>query len=99
VLSPLLAAGVLCGCGQLVPSSGGGCRGRGVADRLGRGVVSSCCGVGGDQGLDGEVVHRPGQSAGDLVDQRDRVVAEQRVGAVDQLQVVGTEGRAVNVLR
>ena len=27
----------------------------------------------GDQGLDGEVVHRPGQAAGDLVDQRGRM--------------------------
>jgi len=33
-------------------------------------------GVGGDQGLDGEVVHCSGESAADLVDQGERVVAE-----------------------
>ncbi len=32
-------------------------------------------GVGGDEGLDGEVVHRPWQASGDLVDQGERVVA------------------------
>ena len=43
-------------------------------------------GVGGDEGLDGEVVHRSGQAAGDLVDQGDGVVAEQGVGAADELR-------------
>ena len=55
------------------------------------GFVDDCLvgGVGGDEGLDGEVVHRPGQAAGDLVDQRGRVIAEQRVGPPGQLQVMG----------
>jgi len=48
----------------------------------------SVLGVGGDQGLDGEVVHRSGQATGDLVDQGDRVVAEQGVGPAGQLEVV-----------
>jgi hypothetical protein len=43
---------------------------------------------GGDEGLDRQVVHRPGQAAGDLVDQSDRVVAEQCVGAAGQLEVM-----------
>ncbi len=33
-------------------------------------------GVGGDEGLDGRVVHGAGQPTADLVDQGDRVVAE-----------------------
>jgi hypothetical protein len=41
------------------------------------------------QGLDGEVVHRSGEAAGDLVDQRDGVVAEEGVGPADEPQVVG----------
>ena len=45
-------------------------------------------GVGGDEGLDGEVVHRPGESARDLVDQGGGVVAEQGVCAPGQVEVV-----------
>ena len=43
----------------------------------------------GDEGLDGEVVHRAGQPAADLVDQGDRVVGEQGVGAAGEGEVVG----------
>ena len=46
-------------------------------------------GVGGDEGLDGEVVDRSGQAAGGLVDAGDGVVGEQRVGAAGELEVVG----------
>ena len=42
---------------------------------------------GGDQGLGGEVVDGAGQAAGGVVDQRDGVVAEQRVGAAGELEV------------
>ena len=45
-------------------------------------------GVGGDEGLDREVVHRSREAAGDLVDQGERVVAEQGVGAASQREVV-----------
>ncbi len=47
----------------------------------GAGLVDYClfAGEGGDEGLDGEVVHRPRQAAGDLVDQGGGVVAEQGV--------------------
>src|SRR5664279_4330696 len=45
-------------------------------------------GVGGDEGLDREVVHRSREAAGDLVDQGERVVAEQGVGAAGQREVV-----------
>ena len=37
---------------------------------------------------DGEVVDLPGQAAGDLVDQRDRVVGEQGVGAAREREMV-----------
>ena len=38
-------------------------------------------GVGGDEGLDGQLVHGAGQPAGDLVDQRGVVVGDQSVAA------------------
>src|SRR5690242_15876434 len=41
-------------------------------------------GVGGDEGLDGEVVHRSGQASGDLVDECDGIVAEQGVRPASQ---------------
>ena len=50
------------------------------------GLVGGECG---DEGLDGEVVDRAGQPAGDLVDQGDRVVGEQGVGASGEFEVVG----------
>lgn len=69
--------------GSLGGDFGDGGSGAGfVNDRL-------VAGVGGDQGLDGEVVHRAGQAAGDLVDQRGRVVAEQGVGTAGEFEVVG----------
>src|SRR5664279_3326955 len=56
----------------------------------GAGFVDDCflARVGGDEGLDGEVVHRAWQAARDLVDQCDRVVAEQGVGSAGQREVV-----------
>ena len=42
----------------------------------------------GDQRGDGEVVDQARQAAGDLVDERDRVVAEQRVRAAGEREVV-----------
>ncbi len=58
---------------------------------LGGGFVDDAfaVGVGRDQGLDSEVVDRAGDPAGGVVDQRDRVVGEQRVGASCQGEVVG----------
>jgi hypothetical protein len=52
----------------------------------GRGFVDDCFlgGVGGDEGLEGEVVDRRGQAACDLVDEGDGVVGEQRVGPSGQ---------------
>src|SRR5262249_27678869 len=60
----------------------------------GAGFVDECllAGEGGDEGLDGEVVHGSGQASGDLVDQGDRVGAEQRVGAGGQVEGVGGGG-------
>src|SRR6266571_2318438 len=46
-------------------------------------------GPGGDQGLGGDVVDGAGQAAGGVVDEGDGVVAEQRVGAAGELEVVG----------
>ena len=43
----------------------------------------------GDQRLHGEVVDQPGQPAGRGVDQRDRVVGEQGVGAAREREMVG----------
>lgn len=45
-------------------------------------------GEGGDQGMHRQVVHGPGQSPAGLVDEGDGVVAEQRVGAAGQPEVV-----------
>ena len=45
-------------------------------------------GVGGDQGLDGEVVHGAGVTTGGRVDEGGRVVAEQGVRAAGELAVV-----------
>src|SRR5882757_10881485 len=42
----------------------------------------------GDQGLQGEVVHRAGETAGGGVDQVDGVLGEQLVGAAGQAEVV-----------
>lgn len=49
-------------------------------------------GVGGDEGLDGEVVDRAGDAAAGVVDQRDGVVGEQRVVAAGLGEVVGDVG-------
>jgi hypothetical protein len=49
-------------------------------------VLARC--PGGDQGLGGEVVDGAGQAAGGVVDQRGGVVAEQRVGAAGEGEVV-----------
>ena len=43
----------------------------------------------GDEGLECEVVHGPGQAAAGLVDEVGGVVAEQLVAAADELEVVG----------
>src|SRR5664279_5473638 len=52
---------------------GDGCAGAGFVDDV------LLAGVGGDEGLDGDVVDCPRQTAGDLMDQRDGVVTEQGV--------------------
>ena len=44
---------------------------------------------GGDEGLDREVVHRARQASADLMDQVRGVVAEQRVAAAGELEVMG----------
>lgn len=49
-------------------------------------------GVGGDEGLNGDVVDGAGGAAADLVDQRGRVVAEERVGAAGEGEVAGRFG-------
>ena len=46
-------------------------------------------GEGGGQGVHGEVVDRSGVAAGGVVDDGDRVVGEQGVGAAGDLDVVG----------
>ena len=51
--------------------------------------------VGGDEGLAGEVVHRPGKSPSGLMDARQRVVGEERVGATAELAVVGDVARGL----
>src|SRR5215212_6142216 len=55
-------------------------------------------GVGGDEGLDSAVVHRLRQASGDLVDQSERVIAEQRVGSAGQLQVMAHVGSCLLVV-
>ena len=44
--------------------------------------------IGGDQCLGREVVHLARQAAGELVDQPDRVIIEERVGTAGELQMV-----------
>src|SRR5665811_2089704 len=60
----------------------------------GRGFVDDgfAGGERGDEGLDGEVVDRSGDASADLMDQGDRVVGEQHVGAASQCEVVADVG-------
>jgi hypothetical protein len=68
--------------GSVVGDLGGGGAGGGLVDD------PFAVGEGGYQGLDGEVVDRAGDVAGSLVDERDGVVAEQRVASAGA-EVVG----------
>jgi hypothetical protein len=52
-------------------------------------------GVGGDEGLVGEVVDGAGVAAGGGVDERGGVVAEQGVSAAGEFEVVGDECSSV----
>jgi hypothetical protein len=71
------------GCGCLVGGDfdGGGSGGGFVDDALLRGV-------GGDEGLNSDVVDGSGEASGDLVDEVDGVVGEQCVGSAGELDVV-----------
>ena len=73
---PTWSAGLWCSwCRGGVQGVAGGSFGGDFGDGgAGAGFVDDglVAGVGGDEGLDGEVVHRAGQAAGDLVDQRGR---------------------------
>jgi hypothetical protein len=64
-----------------------------VAEKLVHGEPRELTGdVGGDQRLGCEVVDRPRESVlGDLLDQRNRVVREEPVGARCELEVVGVQ--------
>ena len=50
-----------------------------------RGLCGECRG----QGVHGEVVHRSGVAAGGVVNQRDRIIGEQRIGPAGDLGVMG----------